>query len=190
MLESQKWWKVNYRGPSWARGTCPRCHGRDHWVYLPARTPNCEKKISTGRDLGVTLRTFGRFVWRMAAGSALSDATDSATLTLPVDRQAIAEAATRFSTAHVRADGFLARHRAVAIRWVDAPGIRAQILAGAMHEMPTDAVSHHRRPCLRLSSIVPMNSANRAPCSCHARASPRQRASHRMRCSTASTCCS
>jgi len=89
--------------------------------------PNTElrKKISTERDLGVTLRTFGRFVWRMAARSALSDATDSATLTLPVDRQAIAEAATRFSTAHVRADGFLAPHRAVAIRWVDAPGIRA-----------------------------------------------------------------
>ena len=136
--------------------------------------PNTElrKKISTGRDLGVTLRTFGRFVWRMAAGSALSDATDSATLTLPVDRQAIAEAATRFSIAHVRADGFLAPHRAVAIRWFDAPGIRAQIVAGAMHEMPTDAVSRHCRPCLRRSSIVPMDSVIRAPCSCHARASP------------------
>ena len=130
------------------------------------------KKISTGRDLGVTLRTFGRFVWRMAAGSALSDATDSATLTLPVDRQAIDEAGTRFSTAHVRADGFLSPHRAVAIRWVDAPGIRAQIVAGAMHEMPTNAVSRHCRPCLRRSSIVPMDSVNRAPCSCHARASP------------------
>ena len=130
------------------------------------------KKISTGRDLGVTLRTLGRFVWRMAAGSTLSDATDSATLTLPVDRQAIAEAATRFSTAHVRADGFLARHRAVAIRWVDAPGIRAQIVAGAMHEMPTDAVSPHCRPFLRRSSIFPMDSVMRAPCSCHARASP------------------
>ena len=108
------------------------------------------KKISSGRDLGVTLRTFGRFVWRMAAGSALSDATDSATLTLPVDRQAIAEAATRFSTAHVRADGFLARHRAVAIRWVDAPGIRAQIVAGANSRNARDAY----RRCL--SSLSPV----------------------------------
>ena len=48
--------------------------------------PNTElwKKISRGGDIGVSLRTLGRFVWRMAARSVLSDATDSATLTLPV----------------------------------------------------------------------------------------------------------
>ena len=47
-LESQKWRKVNCRGPSWARGTCPRCRGRAQWVSPPARTPNCEKKSRRG----------------------------------------------------------------------------------------------------------------------------------------------
>ena len=78
----------------------------------------------------------------------------------------------RLHAAHVGADGFLARHRAVAIRWVDAPGIGAQIVASAMHEMPTDAVSRHCRPCLRRSSIIPIDSANRESCGRHARASP------------------
>ena len=48
--------------------------------------PNTElwEKISRGGDIGVSLRTFGRLQWRMAARSVASDATDSATLTLPV----------------------------------------------------------------------------------------------------------